>query len=314
MKSKIFFLLFFSGLFSFAQKNQVTYTVINNNTEPTFVNGRVGPWDVLISGSRFTFAGNGGLRFYSKGIYVNAGYDFHYIDNLAETQTESRVDGESVYKSQKSRSGEIMAGYLIGKEKNGPIRFNLKSAGKIMYYTMVQVDYRQYFGVEAGLRTGFSHLTYKKEGLSGKNYYAPSSGEVVMASAFTTYMQYTWLQFGGSFGKIIDAELDFSGIGLRKARYMTKYYAYAILPVKKSLEDIYYTKDYGSSSQLVYRYVLDGVVPMSSFGFRAGYEYIPSASGMGAAIEIGSMPGIKAQGAGNFYFNIRWNFTFGKSF
>ncbi|HOZ87415.1 MAG TPA: hypothetical protein PL029_06640 [Bacteroidia bacterium] len=226
------------------------------------------------------------------------------------------MTGQSVYKDQRSRNINALAGYLINWNKNGPVKIHLKSGhgtgGKTVdTYAEISTDYKQYFGIEGGIKSGYSFLTYKADAtINGKDQ--SNDSEVPISGYFTTYMQYTWAQFGFSFGKIINMEADFSGYGKRTASYMTKFYGHLILPVSTNLEDIYFTPDNGSSKLLTYRYVLNDIVPLSKIGFRAGYEFIPMKKLMGVGLELGTMPGIKK--GGNFYISTKLSFNFGPRF
>jgi hypothetical protein len=310
---KIFLIVFMLSVFVTVSQN-LTYSVVSNNPETGFFVVNIDPWNVLASQSRLSFSGQAGMKLYKSGFYLNLSGDFHYIDNLASSS--DRMFGQSIYEDQKSRNVNALVGYLISWKKNGPIKFHLKSGpgtgGKrVDTYGKVNIDYKQYFGLEGGIRSGYSFLTYKGEAtLNGKDYY--SNSEVPISDFFTTYMQYSWVQCGFTFGKIINSEVNFSGYGNRTASYMTKSYAHLILPISNSLEDIYFTPDNGSSTLLTYRYILNDAVPLSKIGFRAGYEFIPMKKLMGVGLEIGTLPGIK--NGGNFYISTKLSFNFGARF
>ena len=312
MKNKYLLIFTLSVFVSFSQN--LTYSVVSNKPETGFFSVNVDPWNVLVSKSRMTFSGQAGVKLYKSGFYLNLSGDFHYLDNLASASDQ--MVGQSIYENQKSRNMNVLVGYLISWNKNGPVKFHLKSGhgtgGRTVdTYGKADIDYKQFFGFEGGIKSGFSYLTYKgDETLNGKDYY--SNTEVPINGFFTTYMQYTWVQFGFSYGKIINSELNFSGYGNRTACYMTKFYGHLILPVSSSLEDIYFTPDNGSSTTLTYRYILNDAVPLSKIGFRAGYEFIPMKKLVGYGLEIGTMPGIKS--GGNFYLSTKLSFNFGSRF
>src|SRR4051812_20244584 len=118
MKKIFLYTVLFSTLPSFAQKS---YTLLRENTDIKFADGKLAIWDILISNSRMTFAGGVGGKLYLNGLYLNLNYDFHYLDNLAEASTSENIQGSSIYKPTKSRNGEIMAGYYFQKESQGQI-------------------------------------------------------------------------------------------------------------------------------------------------------------------------------------------------
>lgn len=312
MKNK-YLIIFTLSVFVSVSQN-LKYDEVSNKPETGFFVVNVDPWNILASQSRLTFSGQTGIKLYKAGFYLNLSGDFHYLDNLASLS--DRMWGKSIYKDQKSRNINALVGYLFSWKKNGPVKFHLKSShgtgDKIVdTYAKIDIDYKQYFGIEGGIKSGYSFLTYKGDAtLNGKNYY--NNSEVPINGFFTTYLQYTWFQCGFSFGKIINSEVNFSGYGNRTASYMTKFYGHLIFPIKTSLEDIYFTPDNGSAPALSYHYILNDAVPLSNIGFRAGYEFIPMKKLIGVGLEIGTMPGIKS--GGNFYMSTKLSFNFGSRF
>ena len=88
-----------------------------------------------------------------------------------------------------------------------------------------------------------------------------------------------------------------------------------IFAASSTLEDVYMNEGVGSSSPLVYRYVLQGNTAMSKIGFNIGAEtYKFYGAGVIYGLEIGMMPGVKVSGAGNGYLCMKWGFIFGKAF
>lgn len=304
----IFCFLVLTGVYS---SQNLTYTVVANDTKAGFFELNIDPWNVLASQSRLTFSGQTGIKIYKAGIYLNLSGDFHYLDNLAASS--DRMYGQSVYQDQKSRNINATLGYLINWNKNGTIKFHLKTGHgtgdkKVDTYAKIKIDYRQYFGIEGGIKAGYSHLTYKGDpNLTAKDFY--SNQEIPVDGFFSTYLEYKWLQCGFSFGKIVNSEVNFSGYGRRKANYMTKFYGFLVLALSSKLENIYFTPDNGSSTPLTYQYILNDMVPVSKFGFKAGYEFIPIKKLVGFGAEIGTMPGIK--NGGNFYLSTKLSFNLG---
>jgi hypothetical protein len=307
---KIFFCLAVCSVM--AASAQKSYTLTRDNTDIKFVDGKLAIWDVLISSSRMTFAGGFGAKMYLNGIYLNLNYDFHYLDNLAEASSSENIQGYSIYKPTKSRNGEIMAGYYFQKETEGTIKVHIKSEGKVSYYAKIPAHYNKLFGIQAGYKKGFSHLTIPA-GAMVKDYYAPENGAFAAENGMTTFMQYGWISVGPSYGRTVDVEIDVDQYGHRKAQYFERYYANVLIAGKSTLEDVYYTTDFGGSNQMVHQYVLDGNTEMSKIGFNIGFEsYKFDRFGFIYGLEAGAMPGVKK--GGNGYLQFKWGFIFGKAF
>ena len=249
-----------------------------------------------------------------NGLYVSTNYEFHYLDNLAEASSTQNIRGYSIYNPTKSRNADITLGYFHQKETEGKVRVNLKSTSKVTHYTYVNAKYNKIMGVQLGYKSGFSHLTIP-QGVNVTDYYLPSTGTIKTDAGMTTYMQYGWINIGPSFGKIVDVEADFSGLGVRKTQYFKRFYANVLIATKNKLEDVYYTEGYGSSNPLVHQYVLNGNVTMSKFGFNVGFETFKfSKVGFIYGLELGLMPGVKVASAGNGYVSFKWGILFGKQF
>lgn len=312
MKKICLFISMFVAIASQAQT--LSYTIEKENTDIKFGLGKLSVWDILISTSRMTFSGGVGGKFYMNGLYVNANYNFHYLDNLAEASSTENIRGSSVYKPTKSRDADLTVGYFYQKETEGKVRVNIRSTSSVTHYTYVDAKYNKIMGVQLGYKSGFSQLTIP-QGINVTDYYLPSTGVIKTDAGMTSYLQYGWLSVGPSYGKIVDVEADFKGIGVRKSQYFKRFYANVLIATKGKLEDVYYTEGYGSSNPLVHRYVLDGNVTMSKFGFNVGFETFKfNKVGFVYGLELGVMPGVKVTKAGNGYLAVKWGILFGKQF
>lgn len=297
-----------------AQKGAITYSIVKENTDIKFVQGKVAVWDILISYSRMTFSGGFGGKLYLNGLYVGVNYDHQYLDDLAEASSSENIQGSSIYKPTKSRNGEATLGYFFQKETEGKIKVKVKSVGKTTYYAKIDAKYNKIFGVQASYKKGFSHLTIPT-GVLVQDKYLTSRGTFATEYGMTSFMEYGWISVGPSYGKIIDVEADFSEYGTRKAQSFSRIYANVIIAANSKLEDVYMVENFGGSNQMTHQYVLDGNVVMSKLGFSLGYEtYKFSKFGVTAGLEIGAMPGVKISGAGNGYLLVKWGLVLGKQF
>jgi hypothetical protein len=312
MRKLFIYIMLFCTISAAAQP--LKYSITKENTDIKFVSEKLAIWDILVSTSRMTFSGGVGGKMYLNGLYLNVNYNFHYLDNLAEASSTDKVQGSSVYKPTKSRDADATIGYFFQKKTNGKVRLHLKSEGKVSYYMNAIADYNKIFGVQAGYKKGFSQLTIPG-GIPVKDYYIPETGTITTEHAVVTYMQYGWLSFGPSYGKVVDVIADVEQYGIRKAQFVNRFYANVLMATSSKLEDVYYTEGFGSSNPLVHRYVLEGNVPMSKLGFNVGYETFKyTGFGVTAGVEIGLMPGVKMTGAGNGYFLFKWGFILGQGF
>lgn len=314
MKFLIHFALLFTAITLSSQT--LTYKVLRENTDVKFIHAKISPADVLVSTSRMAFSASPGIKAYAKGLYFTANYDFQYIDNMASYITN--VKGSSVYKSTKSRYANTTLGYSFSKIKQGKVYIRLGSGStnggmtKIEKYTYVDAKYKQQFGVQGGYQKGFSHLTVPS-GISVTDYYDESAKVVQTQYKTSTFMEYAWLSFGGSYSKMIDVEVDLSTYGVRSNESLTRFYGNILLSTQSSLEDIYMVSDFGSSSSYTHRYVLNGNTNLSRLGFNIGYEVFKIKSiGLFYNLEIGLMPGVKIEGAGNGYLSFKWGMLIGK--
>ena len=301
------------AIFSSALANgQKSYTLVKENTDIKFADLKISVWDILISPSRMTFAGGAGGRLYLNGLYLNLNYDFHYLDEMAEASTAEQVRGTSIYAPTKSRNAEAVVGYFFQKESEGEIKVHIKSEGKTSYYARIPAAYNKIFGVQGGYKKGFSRLLIPT-GAKVKDYYAPEAGTITTTEGMSTFMQYGWISFGASYGKIADVEIDVEGYGHRRAQFFNRFYANVLLAGKSTLEDVYYTTEFGGSNEMVHQYVLQDNTEMSKIGFNLGYEsHKFDRFGFIYGLEIGSMPGVKS--GGNGYLLFKWGLIFGKAF
>lgn len=309
MKKLLFYIILFSTLGSAAQKS--SYTITKENTDIKCIYGKISVLEALISTSRMSFSTGFGGRMYFNGIYLSGNYDFHYLDNMAEASSTENIRGNSIYARQKSRNADIMAGYFFQKKTDGKVRINLHSGSKVTYYTMVDAKYNKIFGAQIGFKNGFSYMTIPK-GVTVSNYYNESAGTFQTEAGMTTVMKYSWLTIGGTFGKAVDVEANFSEYGSKGAHYIRRFYANAIIAVNSKLEDVYFTENKGSSNELVKRYVLNGNVDMSKFGFCVGYEtFTLKKFGLITSLEAGKLPGVKASKSGNIYLGFKVGLVIG---
>jgi hypothetical protein len=312
MKKLFVYIGLCSSLVSVSQNS--TYSITKENTDMKCIYGKIALFDALISTSRMSFAAGVGTRMYFNGLYVATNYDFHYLDNMAEASSSENIQGNSIYARQKSRNADIMGGYFFQKKKtDGKVRINLKEGHKTTTYTMVDADYNNIFGAQVGFKNGFSYMTIPR-GVTVANYYNEGAGTFQTDNGMTTVMKYSWLTIGGTIGKTVDVEANFSEYGSKGSHYLRRIYANVIIAVKSELEDVYFTENRGSSNELIKRYKLDGNTDMSKFGFCVGYEtFSLKKCGLLTSLETGMMPGIKGSGSGNFYLGFKVGLVIGKT-
>lgn len=309
MKKLLLHITLFSSLVAVAQKS--SYTITKENTDIKCIYGKVTLFDALISTSRMSFSTGLGTRMYFNGLYLSTNYEFHYLDNMAEASSTENIQGSSIYARQKSRNADIMAGYFFQRETDGKVRINLHNGSRTTTYTMVDAKYNKIFGAQVGFKNGFSYMTIPR-GVTVSNYYNESAGIFQTDAGMTSVMKYSWLTIGGTFGKTVDVVANFSEYGLKGAHYIKRIYANIIIAVNSQLEDVYFTTNHGSSNELVKRYVLNGNVDMSKFGFCVGYEtFTLKKFGMVTGLEAGIMPGVKASKSGNIYLGFKIGLVIG---
>lgn len=312
MKKSLFYIILFSSLVSVAQ--QSNYTIIKENTDIKCTYGKLSLLEALISTSRMSFSTGLGARMYFNGLYVSTNYDFHYADGLAEASSTENIRGNSIYARQKSRNADIMAGYFYQKNTDGKVRINLHNGSRVTTYTMVDAHYNKIFGAQMGFKNGFSYMVIP-QGVTVSNYYNESAGTFAADAGMTTIMKYSWLTIGGTFGKTVDVDAKFSEYGLKGSHYMKRFYANVIIAVKSELEDVYFTENYGSSNPFVKRYVLNGNVDMSKFGFCVGAEtFSLKKCGMITSLEGGVMPGVKGKISNNLFIGFKVGLVIGSCF
>ena len=317
------FLLF--QIYLLAQKmpvSGVNYKILRDNTDTKFVVGNLALANITISGSRMSLAAGPGIRFYSNGFYASADYEFHYLDGLASALKENATTAFSVYKNQKSRNAEATIGYFFRKKVEKKVSLHLYSesqmSNNIHHYINVDAHINKIFGFQLGYKSGFVN-TLIPSGVYVKSYDNVSGGTVASSFNMSTVMQYNWISFGPSYGKTEDVIADIDGCGIRKAQYFSRFYANILYAVKTKLEDVYYaaepTSSAGTNKTLLYRYVLDGNIQMSNFGFNVGYQTFKfNKFGLSNNIEAGVMPGVKSNLIGNFYLSLKLGLSLGKCF
>jgi hypothetical protein len=312
MKKLLFYIIIFVSLDSQAQ--QLTYSIVKENTDIKCVYGKISLLEALISSSRMSFSTGLGTRMYFNGIYLSTNYDFHYLDNMAEASSTEQIKGNSIYARQKSRNADIMAGYFFQKDTDGKVRINLHQGSKVSHYAMVDAHYNKIYGAQIGFKNGFSYMVIPR-GVNVSNYYNESAGTFAADAGMTTIMKYSWVTIGGTFGKTVDVDANFSEYGLKGDHYMKRLYANVIIAVNSQLEDVYFTENKGSSNELVKRYVLNGNVDMSKFGFCVGAEtFSLKKFGMITSLEAGLMPGVKAKMSDNVFIGFKVGLVIGSCF
>ena len=311
MKKLLFYTIILFSLVAQAQTS--TYSITKDNTDIKCIYGKISLVDALISTSRMSFSTGLGTRMYFNGIYLSGNYDFHYADGLAEASSSENIRGSSIYARQKSRNADIMGGYFFQKEKEGKVRINLRNGGKVTYYTNVNAHYNRIIGAQIGFKNGFSYMVIP-QGVKVSNYYNESAGTFAAQAGMTTIMKYSWLTIGGTFGKTVDVDANFSEYGLKGSHFMKRFYANMIIAVKSQLEDVYFTENHGSSNELVKRYVLDGNVDMSKFGFCVGAEtFSLKKCGLITSLEGGLMPGVKGKASDNLFIGFKVGLVIGST-
>ena len=312
MKKLLFYIIIFVSLKSQSQK--LTYSIVKENTDIKCVYGKVTIIDALISTSRMSFSTGLGTRMYLNGLYLSTNYEFHYLDNMAEASSTEQIRGSSIYARQKSRNADIMAGYFFQKNTDGKVRINLHNGSKVTRYTIVDAHYNKIFGAQVGFKNGFSYMTIPR-GVKVSDYYNESAGTFETQAGMTSFMKYSWLTIGGTIGKTVDVDANFSSYGLKGAHYIQRLYANIIIATNSQLEDVYFTENYGSSNPLVKRYVLNGNVEMSKYGFCVGFEtFTLKKFGMVTGLEVGKMPGVTLSKSGNIYLAFKVGLVFGSCF
>ncbi len=312
MKKLLLNIILFSSLVSVAQ--QSSYTITKENTDIKAIYGKISLLEALISTSRMSFSTGLGARMYFNGLYVSTNYDFHYADGLAEASSTENIRGNSIYARQRSRNADIMVGYFHQKDIDGKVRINLHNGSRVTTYTMVDAHYNRIIGAQIGFKNGFSYLVVPR-GVNVSNHYDESRGSFAADGGMTTIMKYSWLTIGGTFGKTVDVDANFTTYGAKGSHFMKRFYANVIIAVKSELEDVYFTENYGSSNPLVKRYTLNGNVDMSKFGFCVGAEtFSLKKFGMITSLEAGLMPGVKAKVSDNVFIGFKVGLVIGSCF
>ena len=313
------FLLIITASFIHAQSpsSVLTGTLTRENTNIKYFTAKVWPWEMLSSGSRFTFAAGAGGRLYLNGLYINADYTYHYVDALAKSG--SIISGNSIYEPTNSRDGDASIGYFFQKKTRGKVHVRIGrslSAGhsNTDHYATVIANYNKLFGFQMGYKQGFCNLTIP-QGIIVRDAYIQPDHDIITTQGLNTYMEYGWYSFGATYGKIIDVAVDLEKYGHIDAHYMSRFYANILLAKYSKLEDVYY-KDYNNYKHTVnHLYVLDGHVKMSNIGFNIGWERTNIKKlGTTYGVELGTIPGVKVSQAGNFYFTLKAKLTLSKFF
>lgn len=319
---KYFILTIFSlgYLYAFSQnsdKETVTYKLTRENTDIRFITEKINIWDNQISGSRFTMSGGAGTCLYINGFILNAFYDFQYLDNLAAVGDKSF--GESIYAPTKSRFGDASIGYNYQHKTRAKVGIRLGSKSdnrRTSYETKIDAEIIRFFGLQGGMRKGFSHLTIPKSVTVTSTGKTPT--DVQTEGKITTFMSYNWMYFGTSYGRIEDVKAMFTTFGERGSNYFKRFYFNVLFATKAQLENIYMEElvNTGTSTITGYReYNLDKV-NFSNTGFQIGFENttFKKKVSVNYGLEGGIYPGIANSREDNMYLVLRWSITFNQYF
>jgi hypothetical protein len=309
---KIVLSLFLSVSFMSQINSQVQYKLLREDTDTKFIYGNLGLVNLNLSNSRMSFAGGPGIKFYAKGIYATADYEFHYLDNLADALKGTSQTAYSIYSKQNSRNAQASIAYFFRNEKEKNVKVHVKSEGKTTYYTNVKAHVNQIFGLEVGYKSGFSNITISD--LETKDNY----NDLPAPSGVTTVMAYNYISVGPSFGKIEDVVAEVAGYGVKKSQFFSRVYVNLLYAPKMEFEDVYLkVSDNNSASPyynttFLYQYTLNGNIDLSRLGFNVGYEtYKFNRFGASTTIEAGILPGVKKQVSNNIYLALKIGLSFG---
>lgn len=310
---KIVLSLVLSVSFLSQVNSQVQYKLLRENTDTKFIYGNLGLVNLNLSNSRMSFAGGPGVKFYAKGIYLTADYEYHYLDNLADAIQGGANTAYSIYKKQNGRNAQASAAYFFRKEKEKNVRVHVKNEGKTTYYTNVKAHVNQIFGFELGYKSGFSNITLSD--VTTKDNY----NQLPAPNGITTVMAYNCISFGPSFGKIEDVIAEVAGYGVKKSQFFSRVYANVLFAPKMQFEDVYLkVSDNNSASPyynttFLYQYTLNDNLDLSRLGFNVGYEtYKFNRFGASTTIELGILPGLKSQISNNIYLALKIGLSFGQ--
>lgn len=306
---KIVLSLFLSVSFISQINSQVQYKLLREETDTKFIYGNLGLVNLNISNSRMSFAGGPGIKFYAKGIYLTADYEFHYLDNLADLRQGTPETAYGIYKTQNGRNAQASAAYFFRKEKEKNVKVHVKTEGKTTYYTNVKAHVNQIFGLEVGYKSGFSNITFTEDRSKDYDGYPVPNG-------ITTVMAYNYISVGPSFGKIEDVVAEVAGYGVKKSQFFSRVYVNLLYAPKMEFEDVYLrfqnNNSGGSSVTYLHQYALNDNIDLSRLGFNVGYEtYKFNRFGASTTIELGILPGVKKQVADNVYLALKIGLSFG---
>lgn len=319
MKGLVFFLFCFNTLISFSQKvfKPIEYYIIKNNEITKFLSYNLNLLELPISQSRMSIAGGFEAKCYINGFYTNVKSQFHYLDRMAEALNSNATTAYSVYKDQKSRDAEANIGYFFRKTVKAKVPVFLYNRGRTRYYINVDANKVNFYGFSIGYKSGFVNIMIP----SGQKFtgYENNNAPAGTFSNISTTMQYGWLVLGISKGYTTDLIIKINEGSEKENHHFFRLYSNVLIATHSNLEDVYGLIEpsgtAGSNKTLVYRYVLNGSIPMSRFGINFGIEDRSFKKfGSSQGIEVGYMPGVKDDILGNLYVSLRFGYSINKIF
>lgn len=319
---KYFYLLLFTLLYHFVSaqdfdRESVTYKITRENTDIKYITEKINIWDNQISGSRFTMSGGFGTSIYINGIILNACYDYQYLDDLAAAG--KKLYGESIYKPTKSRYGDINIGYFYQNKTRKKVSIHLgsnpeKRSMNTSYVTKIDAEIIRFFGLQAGMRKGFSHITIPN--IVNVTSIGDVPKTVETQGPISTFMSYKWMYFGASYGRIEDVKAMFSTFGENGSNLFKRYYFNVLFATDAQLEDIYMEDQLYNGNYKAYRAYSLSNVNFSNTGFQLGFEKtnFKKKVSINYGIEGGIYPGIANSRDDNMFLVLRWSITFNQYF
>lgn len=193
------------------------------------------------------------------------------------------------------------------------VELSLKSVGNVNYVTNVQANTLKRFGINFGIKTGYTSYNLRENTISGLNLIEPELGaQPLSSSKASTQLTYNHLILGVQFSKLTNVKVNTDQYGAKSNSKWINYSLNAIIPITSKFDNVY-APFYMNGQQFfgaTLEYNIDDHADKVPIGFLLSSRVVPINKGIfGINIEGGYFPGLK--GNGDWFFNLGVSFYLG---
>ncbi len=290
--------------------HDVVAKIVTKDPNPNFFQFDVRPFVLDVFPTNTAVSGEIGIRGKMNQLFYQTSIKIGYKTGLEEGMFNRPSDATSAYKDQMPMQFDLFGGYILSTtEDQHKMHFRLhsgKHANTMARMTGVSNKFQM---LELGVKSGFRPYHLKGSTLT----YTSTVGTFDQNNA-QTYLSYTNIEAGISFGEMGFWDVDFQGVGRRHAEIFNRIYVHAIYMATSKLDPVLQDVFYGEKEAGKYfaKYDINSS-KMSRIGLCGGYS-VGNVDKLGYSVnfETGYYPGIKGDFASHFGISVGLGFSINK--